>query len=88
MVDDKLFIIAAFEVVFFRPGRIIAQDGEKDRYDIDRGQIETLTGYPHDHRMIAIAAKQQNCDRYELNTFSEKPTENKLGVQCFWEEAG
>ena len=38
--------------------------------------------------MIAIAAKQQNCDRTELNTFSEKPNENKLGVQCFWEENG
>ena len=38
--------------------------------------------------MIAIAAKQQNIDRFELNTFSEKPSENKLGIQCFWEEGG
>ena len=87
-VDDKLFILGAFEVVFFRPDRVIADDRGKDSYDIDRGQLETLSGYPHDHRIIAIAAKQQNTTRFELNTFSEKPSENKFGVQCFWEEDG
>ena len=88
MVDDKLFILGAFEVVFFRPDRVIADDRGKEIWDINRGQLETLSGYPHDHRIIAIAAKQQNIDRFELNTFSEKPSENKLGVQCFWEEDG
>ena len=58
MVDDKLFILAAYEVIFFRPDQVIEGITGKDTYDIDRGQLETFSGYPFDHRIIAIAAKQ------------------------------
>ena len=85
-LDDKLVVLAEGEVIFFRPESILREEEQKETIRVSRQTLRSITGYPADHRIVALMACSQNIHRQELVTISEDTARKQIGLQIYWEE--